>query len=174
MDAEDGDHIEFRWRSRNQPQMQLVYVRVSEHIYWSNKRIITQRQLARNLRATWTAISRPRAQELLLNVSDTVCGTPILMFRALISPFDLAAVAFALERAVMSTGFRHLYMKANGSGKHICRVKQLTAKVIMCSCCQVGDAVCSQSLLKLICGTTQISPYKSGMKRDHTSTSSAA
>jgi hypothetical protein len=130
------------------------------------KRIITQRQLACNLRATWTAISRPRAQELLLNVSDKVCGTPILMFRALISSFDLAAVAFALERAVVSTGFRHLYMKANGSGKHICRVKQLTRKVIMCSCCQVGDAVCSQSLFRLICGATQISRYKSGMKRD--------
>ena len=47
--------------------------------------------------ATWTAISSPRAQELFLNESDKVRGTPIMMFRALVSPFDLAAVAFALE-----------------------------------------------------------------------------
>ena len=170
IDKADADQVEFKPGSR--PCTWCKCMHESEDMY-RGRNHSTQAATWSSV-ATWTAISSPRAQELFLNESDKVRGTPIMMFRALVSPFDLAAVAFALERAVMSTGFRHLYMKATGSGKHICRVKQLTAKVIMCSCCQVGDAVCSQSLLKLICGTTQISRYKSGMKRDHTSTSSAA
>ena len=93
IDTADADQVEFKPGSR--PCSWCKCMHESEDMY-RGRNHSTQAATWSSV-ATWTAISSPRAQELFLNESDKVRGTPIMMFRALVSPFDLAAVAFALE-----------------------------------------------------------------------------